>query len=293
MTAHEYSIGLVTCAHLPNLAKDDQVLANELYQRKSPVRIVIWDAPDVDWSSFSLLVIRSCWDYHLKYDKFLEWLAALDALGVSVWNDTDVVRWNSDKSYLKDLESRGVPIVPTELIVRGRDNEIEKTLDRCRWPRVVVKPAVASTAYKLKRLEASQRPAIQRAIEEVLEHSDALIQPFIDAFESHGEFSFIFFDRVFSHAVFKRAAPGDFRVQDDFGGSVELATLSPQQISQAESALRAAPGNLHYARLDMIAFGDQLLVSEMELIEPELFFRFHPASCQRMAGAIIKAAKRS
>src|SRR3546814_2436579 len=45
-----------------------------------------------------------------------------------------------------------------------------------------------------------------------------LVQPLMPGIFTEGEFSLFFFGGRFSHAIVKRPASGDFRVQEQFGG---------------------------------------------------------------------------
>lgn len=246
-------IALVTWSGLRDLAADDRLLLDYL-----PARAVVWDDPAVDWSAFDAIVIRSAWDYHKRIEEFRAWVDRLDAAGASLWNPPALLRWNTHKRYLIDLAARGANVVPTLLIPRSS--------------RVVIKPAVSATAYRTEVLEPFDQ--------------DMLVQPFIEEVTTCGEWSMIFFDGAFSHAVIKRARTGDFRVQHDFGGSWESAQPEPSLVEQAHDILRMIDEPWLYARVDCVVRDGRLLLMELEMTEPSLFLDAHSAA--RFAEAITR-----
>src|SRR5436190_2009558 len=137
-------IALATSAKLPTLNEDDRLLIPALAERGLAAVPAVWDAPDVCWEEFQGVVVRSCWDYHHRLEEFLTWVARLERAGIPVWNPPAVLRWNSHKGYLRDLAARGVPIVPTRWLARGRRVGLARLLRHERWSDAVVKrPAAA------------------------------------------------------------------------------------------------------------------------------------------------------
>jgi glutathione synthase/RimK-type ligase-like ATP-grasp enzyme len=252
-------IALVTWRGLPKLAPDDRLLRDALLRRGVDVRAVTWDDPQVDWRAFDSIVVRSTWDYHKRVDEFRAWLDAMS--GLPLWNPPAVLRWNIHKSYLLDLQARGVNIVPTLFVPRGQD--------------IIVKPAVSATAYHTAR-RASEMDC------------DVLVQPFVPEIVEDGELSFIFLGRKFSHAVRKRAGDGDFRVQTEFGGSVEPFAPSADLIAQAQRIAAMLGNEWLYARVDCVVRDGRLMLMELEATEPSLFL--DADSAERFADAIVSPA---
>lgn len=250
---------------------------------------VVWDDPAADWKSFDAVVIRSAWDYHLKPAIFSAWLSRLEAAGVPLWNPAPALRANAHKSYLKELEVRGIPVVPTLWASRGGES-LDRMLESRGWDEAVVKPAVSAGAFLTRRVRRGD-PAGQAALDEVLAHSDGMIQPYLAEVAEEGEWSFVFLDAEFSHAVLKTPGAGDFRVQRDHGGSTELREPPPELLAQARKAEAACPRPLLYARVDGVRRGSRLLVVELELIEPCLFLSYRPDSARRLAEAISARAR--
>lgn len=177
----------------------------------------VWTDPSVDWSSYDAVLLRSVWDYHVRYLEFTEWLGQLDKAGVPVLNETDLVRWNADKQYLLELRERGVGIVPSQVAAGPLLRDV---LNGLNGQQVVIKPTVSATAHFTIRGTAGSEE-LSRAMDD-LPDTVYLVQPFQPEIQSEGEWSLIFVDGEFTHAVLKRPADGDYRVQDDFGGTAEL-----------------------------------------------------------------------
>ena len=288
------SIAFATYARLPGLADDEHPLIDALASVGIRSRGVVWDDASVDWQSFDAVVIRSCWDYHLRYFEFFKWIADVEALGVPVYNAPATLRWNSKKTYLHDLAIAGVRIVPTYWVegedARQRSLSLEAIMTSTGSHVAVVKPVVSASAhqtFKVTRDDARENASAYDArLKELAEGSGGMVQPFIPEIQSQGEWSMMFFGGVFSHAVVRRAASGDFRVQREFGGTFETVAPSPAVLAQAERALRAAPGESLYARVDGVILGGELVLTELELLEPSLFLDADPSAPRRFADAI-------
>jgi glutathione synthase/RimK-type ligase-like ATP-grasp enzyme len=288
------SIAFATFARLPGLADDEHPLIEALAALGIESRGVVWDDASVDWKSFHAVVIRSCWDYHLRYFEFFKWIADVEALGVPIYNSPSTLRWNSKKTYLHDLAIAGVRIVPTYWVegedARQRSHSLEAIMTDTGSHVAVVKPVVSASAhqtFKVTRDEARENaPTHDARLRELAEGPGGMVQPFIPEIESQGEWSIMFFGGVFSHAVVKRAASGDFRVQREFGGTFETVTPSLTVLAQAERALRAAPGEFLYARVDGVILDGELVLTELELLEPSLFLDADVRAPSRFADAI-------
>ena len=291
------SVALATYGKLPQLAADDQPLIGALASLGARAVAAVWDDPAVAWGTFHGVVIRSCWDYHLRTDEFFAWVDRVSGLGVRVLNPPVMLRWNSRKTYLHDLTIGGVRTVPTLWLAgdgaRRETLSLDKIMTDTGSHEAVVKPVVSASAHetwKVTHEDARANAAEHDArLKDLAERDGAMVQPFIPEIASQGEWSLLFFGGVFSHAVLKRAAPGDFRVQRRFGGTHESATPSARVLEQASRTLRAAPGNPTYARVDGYLRDDDLVVTELELLEPSLFLDAHPDAPARFAAAIVAA----
>jgi glutathione synthase/RimK-type ligase-like ATP-grasp enzyme len=248
----------------------------------------VWDDPGVDWAAFDAVVIRSTWDYHRKAEQFERWLRSLAASGANLWNPPGPVFWNTNKRYLLDLARRGVNVVPTEYLTAGDRPDLVAVLERRGWHEAVVKPAVAVGSHGAWRTSCAAAEADQPRFAEQLGARDVLVQPFLPEVTSRGEWSLVVLGGEYSHAVLKRPAEGDFRVQEHLGGSSAPAEADRALIDQGLSALAAVGQPLLYARVDGVQRGGQLVLTELEIIEPSLFLGLAPEAGQRFAKAIVQ-----
>ncbi|MFE9190850.1 RimK family alpha-L-glutamate ligase [Micromonospora sp. NPDC007208] len=298
MTTHHQStrgeprVALVTCADLADLDPDDRLVLAPLAARGVAVQTVIWDDPDVDWSSYDLVVLRSPWDYALRRDEFVSWAATVPAL----LNPAEVVRWNTDKRYLAELTAAGVPTVPTSWIEPGESWQLPAETGE-----YVLKPAVSAGSQDTGRYDLADPEHRDLATAHVRRLSEAgrvtMVQPYLRAVDTEGETALLFLagpeGLAFSHAIRK----GPMLSGPDLGPDglykaeeITARTARPEQLAVAEQTLATVPGGtrqLLYARVDLIPGpdGEPVLV-ELELTEPSLFIGYADGAPDRLATAI-------
>lgn len=280
------NIAFVTGAAWAELNADDAVAARALELRGARVAAAVWNDPAVDWSAFDVVVLRSCWDYWRERDAFEAWIAGLTASGIALWNPAETVLWNLDKLYLGELEDRGVAIVPSEFPEQGED--LGAVMERRGWQRAVVKPRVSADGHRTELVSRSGAQHEQRRLDELSRSGGAIVQEYVDAVAREGEYSFVFIDGAYSHAALKRPAPADFRVQPRLGGTASPTQPSPDLIRQAERVMSAVQLPWLYARVDACERDGTLLLMELELIEPTLFFEHSADAAERFATAILR-----
>jgi len=288
------AIALATYASLPTLAIDEHPLIECLAALGVRACAEVWDDPSVAWREYDGVVVRSCWDYHLRHDDFFRWVDRVTGAGVPIWNSPTTLRWSSRKTYLHDLTIGGVRTVPTLWLLadnpRAKTASLATILSETGWDRAVVKPIISASAHETWSVTMDEAredaAALDARLRALIARPGAMVQPFMWEVESDGEWSLQFFGGVFSHAVRKRAALGDFRVTREWGGTHERVTPAPNVIRQAERALHAAPGDSVYARVDGFLLNDDFVVAELELLEPSLFLDADPAAPMRFAQAI-------
>lgn len=247
------------------------------------------DARPQDWKSIAPdetpVLIRTPWDYAQHADRFAAWFDDLDAAGTLVLNPTSVLRWNMDKRYLLELEEAGHAIVPTRIAPRLEDARDVAAL--AGWSDTVVKPVVGGGAEGLHRLRHGQLQPLAATGNPwgAANASGAcLVQPFLPEIEA-GEWSLFFFGGTYSHAILKRPAAGDIRVQEEHGGRTIQAKPTDAMLVAA-AAIAAEVPDAVYARVDGVVVDDEFLLMELELIEPELYFRHTTGGEDRFAAAI-------
>jgi hypothetical protein len=278
-------VALVTSSKFPNLTADDRLLLAPLAERRIRAVPAIWDDAAVDWSSYDAVILRSTWDYHLEPEEFLRWIDALVAARAPLWNPPELVRWNADKAYLRDLDTKGVVIVPTIWPKAGKPVILREKLQEFGWKKAVVKPRISATAYRTQVMTWENAQSAEALFEELLAGPGVMVQKFMNSIIDEGEWSLIFFDRVFSHAILKTPKSGDFRVQSDFGGRDHLADPPAHVLQSASEILQSIEPAL-YARVDGVVEDGRFYLMELELIEPALFLSSHPAAPARFANAI-------
>lgn len=286
MSVSSQRIAIATCAAYPELKGDDDLLREALGRRGCEAASVVWDEGGVDWGKADLCLVRSTWDYHDKYEEFLVWTHRVET-ATTLHNPADLIAWNSDKRYLRELGEAGVPTVPTLWVERGADVDLAALLADRGWEEAVVKPVVDLGAKNLRRVRDGGEA--QDALTAVLSRQEAMVQPFLPSLESEGELSLIYIEGDFSHAVRKHPAAGDFRVQSIWGGTVAATEAGSEHAEVAERALGQLEKPPLYARVDLVTdLDDNPALIELELIEPNLYLSADPGSADRLADAAVR-----
>lgn len=270
--------------------REDQLLADELRALGLTVMRVDWSDDRINWNEFRSAVFRTTWDYFDRFAEFTRWLDHA-ALQTRLINGADLVRWNMDKHYLGDLARAGVDVVPTVFVERGAPSDLASICREHGWDEIVVKPAVSGAARLTFRCSAGDLAGLQPTFDKCVANEAMLIQPFQPDILSAGELSLIVIDGLFTHAIRKTPKAGDFRVQDDHGGTVHPHTATEEETLFAERAVAACSTLPAYARVDIVSTAKGCRLMELELIEPELFLRFHPPAAAPLARAIRDAIR--
>jgi len=276
-------LAIATSANYPTIQPDDVHLATTLEHLGIQPIVCVWNDPDVDWSTFDAVLIRTIWDYFKHHAAFLDWLDRLDRLGVLTINDSALLRWNSDKRYLLELARHGVAIIPTRL---ANAAELPDVLATMPGQQVVIKPSISGSAWHTLRGTVGEA-AFAEAMTQLPREFTYLVQPFVPEIVSDGEWSLLYFAGEFSHAVIKRPAAGDYRVQGEFGGSAKPILPNAATLAAADHALAAVAAIGHgghaYVRVDGVISAGRFLIMELELIEPFLHLAVRPAAAERLA----------
>ena len=282
------TVAFVTYRESPEITADDFLVADILRSEGISVVSAPWDDPNVEWSRFSGVVIRSPWNYYHKPDQYADWLRSCEAAGVNLWNPARTVLANINKRYLVDLAEQDVEIVPLEYLPAGDRRPLRQVLERRGWTEAVVKPVVSAGAHRTWRTSLAQADGDQARFEEQCRTAETLVQPFMEEIASQGEWSLVFFAGEYSHSVVKRPAAGDFRVQHQHGGHYQSGNPSPEWIAQARNILSKVDSPLLYARVDGVIRDGRFLLMELEINEPFLFLDFSPGAPSRFAEAILR-----
>lgn len=279
-------IALVTCERPLERDTDLDFLIPALTRAGAEVEAPGWSDPKVDWSSFDLAMLSSTWDYHERLGEFRAWLRSTGKRTRLV-NPLDVVEWNLDKRYLRELEAAGAAIIPTIWAEPGREDEAVAEIAARGWEDLIVKPVVDLGARNLIRIAAGAAAGMLPRY-----GTHTMIQPYLPSVAAEGELSLVYLNGELSHALRKRPARGDFRIQPEYGGTHEAAGVPAAAGELAAAALAAAPGaDPLYARVDMVALPDgSPALIELELVEPALYLDVDPPSADRLARVLLAAA---
>lgn len=284
-------IALITYTNTGNYTgisdEENSRLYDLLTEKGLNISFQIWDDPAVDWSQFDVIILKSPWDYFDKIGAFYAWLDKLEQLKLRVLNPVKIVRWNTNKRYLLDLQQQGVNVVPTVWLEKGSTFDPAQAFAQLGAATIIVKPAVSGGAKNTFALNFSEAEAKTANINELLQQESFLAQPFLEEIKTKGEWSFLFFNGIYSHAVLKTAKPDDFRVQHFFGGTVQTPEPPAALLAAAQTIVdRHAPGCL-YARVDGVELNNELALMELELIEPFLFMAMSDGAFERYYEALL------
>jgi glutathione synthase/RimK-type ligase-like ATP-grasp enzyme len=286
-------IAIATYSQLPNLDPDDLLLAQELEVLGARVIPAIWDDPAQDWGRCDLCVVRSTWDYHKAPDVFLRWVSETSGK-TALLNPAEILRWNSHKFYLRELEGAGVPVVPTFWLNRGDDVNLTELLDWLSWTDAVIKPAHGASSDGVLRVLPDRRELAEEYLNSLLIRQDVLVQPYLDTVSTYRERALVFIAGEFSHSVAKMPfmhAGSDLakRALLPPGASGEVPVKATrEEISVASRALDASPQGHVFARVDVLNDGTTPRVLEVEMIEPTLYLYARPDAAKALARTIFE-----
>ncbi len=288
LTESRYVNPSVNTEYVNNILLEDEILRKELEKRGLQVTRQDWADPEFDWGLCEKAVFRTTWDYFHRFNEFKSWLEQVKNQ-TQLINTYEVIRWNMDKKYLMELEEKGVTIPPTRIVKKEENKSLQILQSELGWDEFVLKPTVSGAGRHTYRICKSSLGEYEGLFGELLEKEDMMVQEFQRSITHKGEVSLLFFGTNYSHSILKKAKKGDFRVQDDFGGTVHPYTASKEEVTFAKSALEASGKNTAYARVDIIWDNDNnLALSELELIEPELWLRNYPQGGKFFADAILR-----
>ena len=280
-------LAFLTMDSLDDFVSYDALVADCLADRDVTVANVSWRSRTVKWDDFEMVIIRSPWDYQQAADEFLTVLEAIDASTAVLWNPIDVVRWNVRKTYLQELDDRGITIVPTQFVESPTESQICGMFEVFESDQIVIKPVVGANANDAFWLRPDSSALELQRIESLYAGRLALLQPFIPSVIEYGETSLMFFDGQYSHSVLKTPKAGDFRVQEEHGSRIQSIAPDPALIEFSRRALAPIPQPILYGRVDLVELPNgQPAVMELELIEPSMYLSYDADSAARFADAI-------
>lgn len=276
-------LALLTDEHHPLLTDDDQQLPTAFSRQGIEAVPVVWSQSQ-NWIEFDCVLIRTPWDYTERFREFQDMLNTITAAGIALFPQLKILDWNMNKRYLQDLTAWGIDTTPTRVLEKYDSTLASSFFEELKTDELVVKPLIGAAGRETFRVKPGSEQTTRS-----LQGKPVLIQPFQKRVLQDGERSLVFIDGRYSHAVDKFARSGEFRVQDDHGGTVHLANPTLDEIQQARNWLSRLPWPTLYARVDTVrnTLGIPQIM-ELELVEPELFFRFNNTAAENFSFAVKK-----
>ena len=274
--------------YIQNILLEQELLKSAFEAQGLKVDITYWDNPTYEWQETKSVLFRTIWDYFERFNEFCEWLEQVKTK-TRLINSYELIKWNIDKHYLKDISSWGIETVPTYFADKGCNMKLHEIAKRNQWKDLVIKPAISASAFKTYKILANEIQVNEKLFNSLVQERNMLVQPYFETITQLGEASLMVFDGKFTHAILKKAQPGDFRVQDDFGGTVHNYIPTKAEINFAEKVFETCKTKPVYGREDIVWDNDKnFYLSELEIIEPELWIRNYPKCAERIAEAVDK-----
>jgi len=288
LTDSRYEKPKKTDWYIDQVLLEDSLVQKSLEAKGLNVIRKDWACPNFNWESTQYAIFRTTWDYFDRFEEFFTWFEKTKKI-VQFINIPEIIYWNLDKHYLQDLEKMGLNIPPTHYIEKGEQQSLQNLFEKTKWQKAILKPAIAGAARETFLIDINDFKKFEGDFQRLITKEAMLFQEFQHQIQSKGEMSLMMIGGKYTHAVLKKAKSGDFRVQDDFGGTVETYRANQDEIAFAKIAIAACPQLPVYARVDIFYDNsNQLALGELELIEPELWFRNYPKAAKNFALSVIE-----
>lgn len=291
LTDHRWLNPSSTDWYTKQVIQEDHLLQKELEELGLKVVRLDWADPNFDWTTTRFAMIRTVWDYSERWEEFDAWFTATSALTRFI-NPAELIRWNLDKHYLADLQSAGVNIPPTIFMEKGNTNTLQTIWETTDWTEAVLKPTVSAGGRHTYRILKQDIADHELILTELLTKEAMMLQEFQRNVVEKGEVSLMFAGNRITHAVIKKVKSGDFRVQDDFGGTVKIYSPTFEEIEFAQRVISVCKTPPICGRVDMIWDNNgNPAVGELEIIEPEMWFRLAPKAAKAVADVVLAMVK--
>lgn len=276
-------IAIATCSYHPDLGPHDRGVISELAELGIRATPLVWTDANARLDQFAAVVVQSTWDSHLDPQAFMNWARRVDAQ-TALFNPIPLIEWNLNKRYLAELERRGVPITPTLWVSAGSSIDLPRAVAERGWTRFVIKPVVSAGATETHIFDLGEMNSAQATLDRLVARMDLMVQPYLLAFETEGERSYVFFEGTFSHAI--RRPPTLESAPRGFDESHDMPPIEAE-LQLAQQVLEKISETPLYARVDLATNNDGVVrLQEVELVEPSLFTSLSPGAPRRYAQAI-------
>lgn len=278
-------VAYVSCVELPEPDIDEGPLVGALIGAGHEVVVAAWDDPSVDWAGFDVAVVRATWNYYEDLEGFRAWIDRVDGV-TKLLNPAATMRWNLHKGYLLELEAGGVPIVPTSFFEMGEMVDVGAVCRDRGWGRIVIKPTVGAGSFGARAfdLEGGEGEAAQAFMDSMIGERDMMVQEYMESVDTVGETSLVVIDGELTHAIEKKP-----RFDDQDESVLLREVITDEMRGMVERVLGVAGRDYLYARVDVMPADDgSLVLSELEMLEPSLFFPF----CNDAVGVIVRGIEK-
>ena len=260
-------VALLTMDSLENFYTYDKLLIEPMSKLGWDAEEISWQKENVDWNDYTAIIVRSTWDYQNDFKKFLNVLESINNSSAHLENDLELMKWNMNKNYLFDLETKGVKIVDTIWEKSFNSNNVHHYFSEFNSEEIIIKPNISANADNTFRLSKEKLIENMEKLEQIFSQREFMVQPFMKNIIDEGEYSLFFFNGEFSHCVLKKPKENDFRVQEEHGGKFRRVVPTQQQISIAESIINKLSTIPLYARADLVRNAqNKFVLMELELI---------------------------
>ncbi|MDG1426541.1 MAG: hypothetical protein P8P82_03935, partial [Flavobacteriales bacterium] len=277
--------------YIDQVILEDKLLQVEIEKKNLRVCKKNWADREFDWRTTKYVIFRTTWDYFERFDEFFLWIEMTKEKTIFI-NSLEIIKWNIDKHYLKFLQKKGINIAPTTFIEKNDCKSLSKLFIKSKWEKAVLKPAISGAARNTFCITKQNYTDFEDIFNKLIAKESMLLQEYLSDITLNGEISLIMIGGEYTHAVRKIAKKGDFRVQDDHGGKVIKYNAKASEIKFANKCLGACPYKTTYARVDIIYDNKkEPSLSELELIEPELWFRNNKSAASLLAKEIKRLVR--
>ena len=272
--------------YIDQVLLEDNILLKELEKCNLKVIKKDWSDNKFDWKQTRYAIFRTTWNYFDKFDTFIKWFEKTKRETLFI-NSKEIILWNLNKTYLQELSKKGINIAKTIFVEEKQKITLEDLFKKSQFNEAIIKPSVSGAARDTFKITKKNHKKFESNFQKLIKKESFLFQEFLKDIQIFGEISIILIDGEYTHAVRKIAKKGDFRVQDDHGGTVEVYNPVKEEIEFAKLCVSKCPSQPIYARVDLIYDNKKnISLGELELIEPELWFRNNAKSAKLLAKKI-------
>ncbi|MBU6338928.1 MAG: ATP-grasp domain-containing protein [Rickettsiales bacterium] len=273
-----------------NLYQELEQLSVLLISKGFVVDIVSYLDEEINWQNYDLISFNGCTRYYLHIEKFRAFCKKISEQKIKTVNPLSVILWNVDKKYLADLAKEGFNLTTTIWVEQNQQIDLAKKVNEFNWKKIIIKPTLSAGSFNTSVFDLTKFDLAQKHLQEITKYSAAMIQKFIPEVIENGEYSAIFLDKKFSHLVLKTPATNDFRAGIRQGASVVSVDFSANReiVEYAEEIVKHIKEDLSYARVDLVVSKNQILLMELELIEPLLYSEFSDGFVEKYCNLLIR-----